>query len=64
MVTIRAMTHERRAGHEERGGAEPSEPTIDLRTPRQLPIEVADDPDELPPEMPPVFFRLPQESDA
>ena len=59
------MTHERRAGHEERTGARSPEPVIDLRAPLEdRPIEVADDPDELAPELPVEFFRLPQESDA
>jgi hypothetical protein len=64
MATIRVVTHERRAGHRQRrAGRRPDSTDADLSSPRDAFLPVTDDPDELAPVMPPLFFALPIERD-
>ena len=64
MATIRGVTHERRAGQEQRwADVEPAFRESDLSSRRAASLPVAEDPDELAPEMPPLYFALPAERD-
>jgi hypothetical protein len=60
VATIREVTHERRAGVEERGTED--QPRRAGADDERLP-PVSADPDALPPRLPPVYAPLPPESD-
>ena len=62
MGTIRGVTHERRAGHEQRDADEHGDSSETSRRAASLPV--ADGPDELAPELPERYFPLPPEADG
>ena len=56
------MTHERRAGYEERTGDRPPPEQDEVVDLRDEVLDVTDDPDELAPNLPPQFVPLPTET--